>query len=123
MITHLVRIILIILLIALCIVYPFLPGEYDSLAMPLSTIAQGFGVLGVLLVPVGALWLIAELRQTTIRVWLGLSGTISAPSGLRITCILSSRASCWITSARGSSWSTTRWMSISWSATPPLCCG
>jgi hypothetical protein len=63
MITHLVRIILIILLIALCIVYPFLPGEYDSLAMPLSTIAQGFGVLGVLLVPVGALWLIAELRQ------------------------------------------------------------
>jgi hypothetical protein len=63
MITHLVRIILIILLIALCIVYPFLPGEYDSLAMPLSTIAQGFGVLGVLLVSVGALWLIAELRQ------------------------------------------------------------
>ena len=32
MITHLVRIILIILLIALCIMYPFLPGEYDSLA-------------------------------------------------------------------------------------------
>lgn len=63
MITHLVRIILIILVIALSIVYPFLPGEYDSLAMPLSTIAQGFGVLGVLLVPVGALWLIAELRQ------------------------------------------------------------
>ena len=63
MITHLVRIILIILPIALCVVYPFLPGDYDSLAMPLSTIAQGFGVLGVLLVPVGALWLIAELRQ------------------------------------------------------------
>ena len=63
MITHLVRIILIILLIALCIVYPFLPGGYDSLAMPLSAIVQGFGVLGVLLVPVGALWLIAELRQ------------------------------------------------------------
>jgi hypothetical protein len=63
MFMHLVRIILIILLIALCIVYPFLPGEYDSLAMPLSTIAQGFGVLGVLLVPAGAVWLIAELRQ------------------------------------------------------------
>jgi hypothetical protein len=63
MITHLVRITLIVLPIALCIVYPFLPGEYDSLAMPLSTIAQGFGVLGVLLVPVGTLWLIAELRQ------------------------------------------------------------
>lgn len=63
MIAHLVRIILIIVLIALCIVYPFLPGGYDSLAKPLSTIAQGRGVLGVLLVPVGALWLITELRQ------------------------------------------------------------
>jgi hypothetical protein len=63
MITHLVRIVVIILLIALCVAYPFLPGEYDSLAMPFSTIAQGFGVLGVLFVPVGALWLIAELRQ------------------------------------------------------------
>ena len=62
MITHLVRIILIVLAIALCIVYPFLPGEYDSLAGPLSAIAQGFGVLGVLFVPVSALWLIAELR-------------------------------------------------------------
>ena len=60
---HLVRIILIILVIARCIVYPFLPGAYDSLALPLSTIAQGLGVLGVLLVPVGAVWLIAELRQ------------------------------------------------------------
>jgi hypothetical protein len=63
MITDLLRIILIVLLIAVCIVYPFLPGGYDSLAMPLSTLAQGFGVLSVLLVPVGALWLIAELRQ------------------------------------------------------------
>ena len=63
MITHLARIVLIILFFALCIVYPFLPGEYDSLAIPLSTTVQGASVLGVLLVPVGALWLIAELRQ------------------------------------------------------------
>jgi MFS family permease len=63
MVRHLARIILIAFLIALCIVYPFLSGEYDLLAMPLSTIAQGFGVLGVLLVPVGAVWLIAELRR------------------------------------------------------------
>jgi len=54
MITHLVRIILIILLIALCIVYPFLTGGYDSLAMPLSTIAQGFGVLAVLIFQIAA---------------------------------------------------------------------
>ena len=53
----------------------------------------------------------------------GVERYYSAPSGMRTTCILSSRALCWIRSARGSSWSTTRWMSISWSATPPLCCG
>lgn len=63
MIKHLVRILLVIIVIALCIVYPFLPGGYDSLAMPLSTIAQGIGVLGVLLVPAGVLWMAAELRQ------------------------------------------------------------
>ena len=35
---------------------PFLPGRYDSLAVPLSLMARIFGVVGLLLVPVGALW-------------------------------------------------------------------
>jgi hypothetical protein len=60
---HLVRIGAITALIALCILYPFLPGAYDRLAVGLSTTAQVLGVLGLLLVPVGALWLISELRQ------------------------------------------------------------
>ena len=36
---------------------PFLPGQYDSLAIPLSLMAQIFGKVGLLLVPIGALWL------------------------------------------------------------------
>ncbi len=36
MILHLLRIIAVTMLITLCVVYPFLPGQYDSLAMPLS---------------------------------------------------------------------------------------
>jgi hypothetical protein len=67
MVVHLIRIAGIIILIVLCIVYPFLPGGYDGLAMPLSTMAQAFGVLGLLLVPVGVLWLIYELRSQARR--------------------------------------------------------
>ena len=35
---------------------PFLPGRYDSLAVPVSAMFQIFGTVGLLLVPVGALW-------------------------------------------------------------------
>ena len=35
---------------------PFLPGRYDSLAIPLSLMSQIFGTAGLLLVPAGALW-------------------------------------------------------------------
>jgi hypothetical protein len=47
----------------LVVVYPFLPGGYDSLAVALSTMAQVFGVLGLLLVPVGLVWLMYEVRK------------------------------------------------------------
>jgi len=42
--------------VILCTLLPFLPGPYDSLAVPLSLMAQVFGTLGLLLVPVGVLW-------------------------------------------------------------------
>ena len=51
---HFLRIGVIVALAGLGILYPFLPGGYDSLAMPLSTMAQAFGLLGLLLVPVGS---------------------------------------------------------------------
>jgi hypothetical protein len=35
---------------------PFLPGSYDPLAAPLSLMARTVGVLGLLLVPIGAVW-------------------------------------------------------------------
>jgi len=43
--------------IILCTLLPFLPGRYDSLAVPLSGMSQLFGKVGLLLVPVGALWI------------------------------------------------------------------
>jgi hypothetical protein len=58
--THLALIIGIATLLVLCMVYPFLPGGYDRLAVPLSTMAQVFGVVGLALVPGGLLWLLCR---------------------------------------------------------------
>ena len=41
----------------LCTLLPFLPGPYDPLALPLSMMARVAGFVGLLLAPVGALWL------------------------------------------------------------------
>ncbi len=62
-VTHLVRMSAIILLILACMFLPFLPGEYDGLAVTLSMMSQLFGVIGLLLVPIGAVWLIYETKK------------------------------------------------------------
>lgn len=68
MISHLVRMAGITILILLCVFYPFFPGQYDSLAMPLSITAQvGVAIGLLLLVPIGILWLIYELRKQAQR--------------------------------------------------------
>lgn len=53
------------LLTALCMVLPYLPGEYDALAWPLSMMAQAFAIAGSTLVPLGLVWLVYELKQKT----------------------------------------------------------
>ena len=67
MIRHIVRIAAIIILFVLIMVYPFLPGQYDALALPLSTIVQLLATVGLLLIPLGALWLVYELRKRARR--------------------------------------------------------
>src|SRR5262245_58479051 len=52
-----------LLLIVGCMFYPFLPGNYDGLAVTLSVMAQLFGMAGLLLVPLGAVWLVYELKM------------------------------------------------------------
>lgn len=67
MVKHSVRIAGIVFLTVLIMVYPFLPGQYDGLAFPLSTIVQLLGTVGLLLVPLGVLWLVDELRKRVRR--------------------------------------------------------
>ncbi len=83
MIRHVVWLSVTCLLVVSCIFYPFFPGEYDSLAVPLSAMAQLLGIGGVLLVPLGAAWLAYEVRShrrdaggrsgTRARYWLALA--------------------------------------------------
>jgi hypothetical protein len=56
MAVHALRIAAVTALIVLIALLPFLPGSYDPLAGPLSAMARVFGFVGLVLVPVGALW-------------------------------------------------------------------
>lgn len=60
MVRHLALTMVASTLIVACMFYPFLPGGYDSLAVTLSAMAQLFGMAGLLLVPLGAIWLAYE---------------------------------------------------------------
>lgn len=60
------RISAVIAVIMLLTVLPFLPGRYDAMAPVLSVMAQVFGKASLLLVPVGALWLLFKTRALAI---------------------------------------------------------
>jgi hypothetical protein len=64
---HLVRLGGIVILLAVCMFYPFLPGDYDAMAIAVSTIAQIIGTVGLLFVPIGVPWLIYEVRTHGVQ--------------------------------------------------------
>jgi hypothetical protein len=57
---------------------PFLPGPYDALAVPLSGFARVLGLVSVLLVPVGIVWLLYEWRRRAAGVHRGRAGFVLA---------------------------------------------
>ena len=58
MVGHVARMAAMSFLVIAAMFRPFLPGAYDGLAVILSRMSQILGVLGLLLVPIGALWLV-----------------------------------------------------------------
>lgn len=64
---HLVRLAAVTAAACLGVVAPFLPGKHDGLAQPLSTAVQLTGAAGLLLVPVGSVWLTSELIRRARR--------------------------------------------------------
>lgn len=63
MLRHLLYITLLAVLALTGMFYPFMPGRHDALAITLSVMAQALGFAGVLLVPIGALWLTYEVMK------------------------------------------------------------
>ena len=55
---HLSFMIFLTAILTVGISYPFLRGDYDQLAIPISPMLQVFGLAGLLLVPIGVLWAI-----------------------------------------------------------------
>src|SRR5688572_4113309 len=63
MVRHTIQIVAITVLALVCIFYPFFPGRHDRLAVTFSMMAQMSGFAGLLLVPIGVLWLIFEVMK------------------------------------------------------------
>jgi hypothetical protein len=55
---HFIRITIVTLLIVALMFSPYIPGDYDSFSLTLSAMAQLSSFVGLLLVPIGMLWLI-----------------------------------------------------------------
>jgi hypothetical protein len=60
---HLILIGCVTALLVLCMLLPFLPGDYDAMAVPVSAGAQIVAMLGLLLVPVGIPWIVHEISK------------------------------------------------------------
>lgn len=99
MINHLLGIVATITFIIVCTLLPLLPGSYDSLAVPLSTMAQVGSVLALTLVPWGLLLIAADRSELLAKrrlvfallaliawslVWGGMCVAAIAQSGLAL---------------------------------------
>lgn len=60
---HIIVLIVLWAFFTLSIIYPFMSGDFDRLAMPLSTIIQGFGIIGIILSLFGLIWLLMPSKH------------------------------------------------------------
>ncbi|MCL4257756.1 MAG: hypothetical protein KJZ53_04395 [Anaerolineales bacterium] len=59
---QLLRVLTTLIVLLAAMVYPYFPGRYDAIAIPLSITIQIFSIAGMLLVPIGVLWLAYAAR-------------------------------------------------------------
>jgi hypothetical protein len=64
MLFHAASIVILSMVLVTCLFLPFLPGEYEGLAIGLATTAALGGIAGLLLVPIGACWLLYEWKAS-----------------------------------------------------------
>jgi hypothetical protein len=79
---QLIRIGLWIALLASAMLLPFLPGRHDPLAMSLSAAATGVAFGGLLLVPIGVVWLISSRGYALAKLALVVATLVAAGAAL-----------------------------------------
>ncbi len=77
-----IRIGLWIALLASAMLLPFLPGRHDPLAMSLSAAATGVAFGGLLLVPIGVVWLISSRGYALAKLALVVATLVAAGAAL-----------------------------------------
>jgi hypothetical protein len=77
-----IRIALWIALLVGAMLLPFLPGGYDPLATSLSTSATGASFVGLLLVPVGMVWLASARGYAAARAALAVAALVTVGAAL-----------------------------------------
>lgn len=88
MLAHLPRISAVVLVILAFRFLPFLPGRYDRLALTLSMMAQLFALAGLVLVPIGALWLVYEIKIRGNKAYYFALSALVASSLITFTILL-----------------------------------
>ena len=61
--SHILRLLTTSGAIVLAMILPFLPGRYEPLASSVSLMARVIGSIGLVLVPIGAIWVLVERRR------------------------------------------------------------
>ena len=77
-----IRIGLCIALLASAMLFPFLPGRHDPLAMSLSAAATGVAFAGLLLVPIGVAWLLSSRGYALAKLALVVATIAAAGAAL-----------------------------------------
>lgn len=66
--THVSKQVIVLAVLTLGIIYPFMSGDFDRLAFPISTIIQGFGIIGIILSLLGLTWLLMPSKYKIISI-------------------------------------------------------
>lgn len=76
MLKHLLQIIILAVAVLLGMFLPFMPGQHDPAAILISSTAQAIGFAGILLTPIGIVWLSFGQRSRPLRIAMAAAASI-----------------------------------------------
>ena len=99
------------MLLVSAMLLPFLPGSHDPLGFTLSVAATGMALGGLLLVPIGAVWLLSARGYGPARVAVGVAALVAAGTTV-MTAAVGSLAAAAIFLAACGAWLVHLWRAV-----------